>query len=131
MSKQTDLHSAGIDHTNAIKTIIDDLKSLGPCPMDGWNALRNLEERVRSLLDRFPHDSREQTSSDRQGVGLLLTACCAPSFSIVRQRVARFASRQSARVRAKPRARRNGTPFEVVSTANEYALCQAGVPFWR
>ena len=56
MTKQQDLHHKGLKHTDALEKIIDELKSLGPCPLDMRNALLNLEQHIRCLLDRFPRD---------------------------------------------------------------------------
>ena len=52
MSKQRDLHNEAIDHLNAVKAIVDQLKNLGPCPMDLDNALLNIRERAVALADR-------------------------------------------------------------------------------
>ena len=58
MSKQQKLHDKGTELVLKLEGIIDQLKELGPCPLDGSNALLNLRERIRGLDGRFPSTMR-------------------------------------------------------------------------
>ena len=51
MTQQQKLHAKASDAIRALETAIDNLKSAGPCPLDGNNALRNIEERLRAILE--------------------------------------------------------------------------------
>ena len=52
MSEQQDLRVEAARHLDAVKDIIDRLKSLGECPLDGDNALANICDRAGALADR-------------------------------------------------------------------------------
>jgi hypothetical protein len=52
MGAQRELHQAAIEHLHALKAIIDKVKTAGPHPLDRWNALMNISERLAALVDR-------------------------------------------------------------------------------
>lgn len=58
MTKQQNLHRAGLSAVADLERLIDRLKEAGPCPLDGRNGLMNLRERVEGLLNRFPKEGR-------------------------------------------------------------------------
>lgn len=58
MTKQQNLHRAGLDAVAKLETVIDTLKTVGPCPLDGRNALLNLRQQIEGLLNRFPKEGR-------------------------------------------------------------------------
>lgn len=51
MTRQQKLHAEATNAIRRLESAIDGLKSAGPCPLNGNNALRNLEERLRAILD--------------------------------------------------------------------------------
>lgn len=51
MTRQRTLHAKAADAIRKLETVIDGLKRAGPCPLDGNNALRNVEERLRAILE--------------------------------------------------------------------------------
>lgn len=57
MTKQQNLHRAGLSAVADLEKLIDRLKEAGPCPLDGRNALMNLRQHVEGLLNRFPPDT--------------------------------------------------------------------------
>lgn len=58
MSQQQGLHAQALTDLRDLKAIIDQLESLGPCPHDGNNALLNIHEHLRGLVDRVPERLR-------------------------------------------------------------------------
>jgi hypothetical protein len=52
MSKQQTLHEKAARHLEDLKRIVDQLKNAGECPLDGWNALMNIQERANALSKR-------------------------------------------------------------------------------
>ncbi len=52
MEAQRELHQAAIEHLHALKRIIDQVKDAGPHPLDRWNTLLNINERLVALVDR-------------------------------------------------------------------------------
>jgi hypothetical protein len=52
MSKQQTLHRQASKHLATLEGIIDQLKDLGPCPLDGDNARQNIAERLAALARR-------------------------------------------------------------------------------
>ena len=66
MSKQWDLQCKFLKRVGEIERIIDGLKSAGPCPLDGWNALKNVEAHLNALAGRCDveritgHQTRDQ-----------------------------------------------------------------------
>jgi len=52
MTKQQKLHRQAIKHLAALEEIIDELKSAGPCDLDGSNAILNVRERLLGLSQR-------------------------------------------------------------------------------
>lgn len=52
IDKHRALHREGLDHVAALEQIIDQLKGLGPHPLDGHNALHNLREHLDQLSRR-------------------------------------------------------------------------------
>ncbi len=53
-TKQQRLHREALRAIAKLETLIDELKSAGPCPLDGRNALLNTHEQIKGLLGRFP-----------------------------------------------------------------------------
>ncbi|WP_372400749.1 hypothetical protein ABMY26_36395 (plasmid) [Azospirillum sp. HJ39] len=58
MTKQQNLHRAGLSAVADLERLIDRLKEAGPCPLDGRNALMNLRQRIEGALNRFPKEGR-------------------------------------------------------------------------
>ncbi|KJR62567.1 hypothetical protein VY88_27105 [Azospirillum thiophilum] len=58
MTKQQNLHRAGLSAVADLERLIDRLKEAGPCPLDGRNALMNLRQLTEGLLNRFPKEGR-------------------------------------------------------------------------
>jgi hypothetical protein len=57
MTQQRTLHDQAGEHLSALESIIDDLKAAGACPLDGWNALLNIRDRMQGIVTgRFPDD---------------------------------------------------------------------------
>ena len=52
LSQQQKLHHKAKGHLAALEEIIDQLKSAGPCPLDGENAIMNIKERLAALSRR-------------------------------------------------------------------------------
>lgn len=52
MTKQQKLHRRAIKHLAEIEGIIDQLKTEGPCRLDGDNAIMNIRERLGGLERR-------------------------------------------------------------------------------
>ncbi|WP_372394006.1 hypothetical protein ABMY26_00860 (plasmid) [Azospirillum sp. HJ39] len=59
MTKQQNLHRAGMSAVADLEKLIDRLKEAGPCPLDGRNALMNLLQRIEGALNRFPADNAQ------------------------------------------------------------------------
>ncbi|AWJ83358.1 hypothetical protein TSH58p_07340 [Azospirillum sp. TSH58] len=53
-TKQQRLHREALRAIARLETLIDELKSAGPCPLDRRNALLNTHEQIKGLLNRFP-----------------------------------------------------------------------------
>lgn len=51
MTRQQKLHAEATSAIRRLEAAIDGLKNAGPCPLNGNNALRNLEECLRAILD--------------------------------------------------------------------------------
>lgn len=68
MTKQQNLHRAGLSAVADLEKLIDSLKEAGPCPLDGRNALMNLRQQIEGLLNRFPPGTAaERTPSKESG----------------------------------------------------------------
>ena len=52
LSQQQKLHHKAKGHLAALEEIIDQLKSAGPCPLHGENAIMNIKERLAALSRR-------------------------------------------------------------------------------
>jgi hypothetical protein len=52
MKEQRDLHEQALTHLSEIERIIDRLKNAGRSRLDGWNALKNVEEHLIALAGR-------------------------------------------------------------------------------
>jgi hypothetical protein len=52
LSQQQKLHHKAKGYLAALEEIIDQLKSAGPCPLDGENAIMNIKERLAALSRR-------------------------------------------------------------------------------
>ena len=52
MSAQQTLHEKASGHLEDLKRIVDQLKGAGECPLDGWNALMNIQARAIALSSR-------------------------------------------------------------------------------
>jgi hypothetical protein len=52
LSQQQKLHHKAKGHLAALEEIIDQLKSAGPCPLDGENVIMNINERLAALSHR-------------------------------------------------------------------------------
>ena len=50
MSKQQDLHAEAITYIRNLERVVDALKNAGPCPLDGYNALDNIRERLEGTI---------------------------------------------------------------------------------
>lgn len=52
MTMQQKLHAKAIEHLIGLENVIDKLKGLGPCELDGKNALMNTRQRLNDLANR-------------------------------------------------------------------------------
>lgn len=52
MTTQRALHSNARRHLSELEQLIDKLKAIGPCQLDGDNALLNVKELLLSLVHR-------------------------------------------------------------------------------
>lgn len=52
MSKQRKTHEQALKHIFELEKAIDRLKGLGPCPLDGENALKNVAQWLDDLRNR-------------------------------------------------------------------------------
>lgn len=62
MTKQQNLHRAGLSAVADLEKLIDRLKEAGPCPLEGRNALMNLRQQIEGLLNRLPQDTPKADS---------------------------------------------------------------------
>lgn len=52
MTKQQKLHAKARKHFGDLEAIIDDLKAAGPCKLDRYNAILNVQEWLIQLAGR-------------------------------------------------------------------------------